>query len=125
MCIYVTHNLTHEPLQIFAVLPWQSHKGDEFRQMIFYKASPHKLLLLLDKLLLEISNCSRPLNDSKVEGMIPRKTFPLMEKIRNLMQLPRLIGILPNNLFSEIFKNSRFFFIYFIFNFLLPWEGYQ
>ena len=32
-----------------------------------------------------------------------------MEKICNLTQLPRLVGILPNSLFSEIFKNSSFF----------------
>ena len=65
--------------------------------------------MLPDKLLLERSNCSRPLNDSKVEGMIPWKRFPLLEKIHNLTQLPRLVGTLPNALFSEIFKNSRFF----------------
>ena len=32
-----------------------------------------------------------------------------MSKNSNFTQLPRLAGILPNNMFSEIFKYSRFF----------------
>jgi len=38
----VAHNWTQEPIQLFAVLLWQSHKGDQFHQMIFCKASDHK-----------------------------------------------------------------------------------
>ena len=43
-----------------------------------------------DKLLLEGSNFSRPLNDPKDGGMIPWKRFPFMMKSRSITQLPRL-----------------------------------
>ena len=43
-CVHscMANKLTHEPFQLFVMLPWWSHKGDEFRHMIFCKASHHK-----------------------------------------------------------------------------------
>ena len=39
---YMTHSLTHEPLQFSTVLPWRLHKGGEFHHIIFCKAFHHK-----------------------------------------------------------------------------------
>ena len=59
--------------------------------------------------MLERSKLSRPLNDSKDGGMTPLKKFLLTARNSSFTQLPRLVGISPNNKFLEISKYSRFF----------------
>ena len=58
--------------------------------------------------MLERSRNSRPLNDSKDGGTIPWKRFLLMAIYSNFTQLPRLVGILLDNMFLEISICSRF-----------------
>ena len=65
--------------------------------------------ILPDKLLFDRSRTLIPLNDSKDEGMTPWKKFLLMASNSSLTQLPRVVGIVPNIMFSEMSNCSRFF----------------
>ena len=55
------------------------------------------------------SRISIPFNDSKDEEMTPWKKFLLMASNSSLTQLPRVVGIVPNIMFSEMSNCSRFF----------------
>ena len=50
-----------------------------------------------------------PFNDSKDEGMTPWKKFLLIARNLSFTQLPKVVGIVPNIMFSEMSNCSRLF----------------